>query len=315
MLAKEKTPDKLFRSLPSLSTHTHDHSHLHHAHVHAGKNLVLAFWINTAFAIFELIGGFYINSVAVMSDAVHDFGDSVSLGLAWYFQRVAGRHRDAAFSFGYRRFSLLGVLINSAVLLLGSGFVIREALLRLFNPEPASATGMIGFAIIGLLVNGVAFLRLQKGGSLSEKAVALHFLEDVLGWLAVLIGGVVMYFVEVPWLDPALSLGIACFILINVFKNFRQSFQILLEGTPAGLEEEELRTALTTVPGIAAINDLHVWSLDGEYNVLTLHLTPDKDYTLAQTEILKEAVRSMLSKRNIHHITIELESAAASCDL
>ncbi|MBK0403434.1 cation transporter [Adhaeribacter sp. BT258] len=271
--------------------------------------------MNTAFAIFELIGGFYINSVAVMSDAVHDFGDSVSLGLAWYFQRMAGRHRDASFSFGYRRFSLLGVLINSAVLLLGSGFVIREALLRLFNPEPASATGMIGFALLGLLVNGVAFLRLQKGGSLSEKAVALHFLEDVLGWLAVLIGGVVMYFINVPWLDPALSLGIACFILINVFKNFRTSFRILLQGTPPGLEEEKLRALLATVPGIAAINDLHIWSLDGEYNVLTLHLTPDKDYTLAQTQGLKNAVRQLLSQKSIHHITIELESNAASCEL
>jgi cobalt-zinc-cadmium efflux system protein len=300
-----------------LSTPSHDHSHSLHGHAHgqAGKNLVLAFWINTAFAIFELIGGFYINSVAVMSDAVHDFGDSVSLGLAWYFQRVAGRQRDASFSFGYRRFSLLGVLINSAVLLLGSGFVIREALLRLFNPEPASATGMIGFAVIGLLVNGVAFLRLQQGGSLSEKAVALHFLEDVLGWLAVLIGGVVMYFVEVPWLDPALSLGIACFILINVFKNFRQSFRILLEGTPAGLEEESLRAEIMGLPGIVAINDLHVWSLDGEYNVLTLHLTPDKDYTLAQTENLKKGVRDLLSQKAIHHITIELEINGASCDL
>ncbi|HSI89479.1 MAG TPA: cation diffusion facilitator family transporter, partial [Adhaeribacter sp.] len=281
----------------------------------AGKNLALAFWLNTGFALIELIGGFYINSVAVLSDALHDFGDSISLGLAWYFQRVAGRRRDASFTFGYKRFSLLGVLVNSGVLLLGSGIVIREAILRLLNPEPASAAGMVVFALFGILVNGLALWRLQKGSSLTEKAVALHFVEDVLGWVAVLIGGVIMLFADVPWLDPALSLGIAVFILYNVVKNIRGGFRILLQGVPAGLNEKEIEDQIAALPGIAAINDLHVWSLDGEYNILTVNILPDKNYTLAETESIKAAVRSLLAQKQIHHITIEMESGAVKCDL
>ncbi len=196
------------------------HSHPHPNHDRIQKNFTLAFWLNTGFAILEIAGGLYTNSVAILSDALHDFGDSLSLGLAFYFQRKSLKKRDDYFSYGYKRFSLLGAFINSLILIIGSIFILQEAIHRLARPEQANAKGMLALAFIGIVVNAIAMFRLRSGGSINERVVALHFLEDVLGWVAVLIGSVVMLFADVPILDPILSMLIAGFILFNVTRTF-----------------------------------------------------------------------------------------------
>ncbi|HEX5169411.1 MAG TPA: cation diffusion facilitator family transporter, partial [Cyclobacteriaceae bacterium] len=178
-----------------MAQHSHNHDHEHRESL---GNIRMAFWLNTGFALFELAGGILTNSVAILSDALHDFGDSLSLGLAHFFEKKSEQTRDKAFSYGYRRFSLLGAFINSIVLIVGSIFVIQEAAKRLLEPQEVNARGMLLLAVIGVVVNLVAMLRLKRGSSINERVVSLHFLEDVLGWVAVMIGSIVMIFAKVP---------------------------------------------------------------------------------------------------------------------
>lgn len=297
-------------------THEHTHHHHHHgAHTHSTGNLKVAFWLNTLFAVFELVGGLYTNSVAILSDALHDFGDSLSLGLAHYFEKKSSKRRDQHFSYGYRRFSLLGAFINSVVLILGSVFVLQEAIKRLAHPELPDAKGMLAFAIVGVVVNGAAMLRLRKGNTVNERVVSLHFLEDVLGWVAVLIGSVVMMFKEIPILDPILSILIAGFILFNVYKNVRYAFRIVLQAIPDDVDVNEIRKKILNIPGITDVHDMHTWSLDGQYNVMTIHVALRQQTTMEQASIIKEEVRHCLQHLNIQHLTVETELENQQCDL
>lgn len=292
-------------------SHSHPHAHGHRSE----KNIIIAFWLNTAFALLKIAGGMYTNSVSILSDALHDFGDSLSLGLAYYFQKKSDKKRDENFSYGYKRFSLLGAFINSTVLILGSVFIIREAILRLTNPVQANAKGMLVLAIAGILVNGIAMLRLRSGGSVNERVVSLHFLEDVLGWIAVLIGSVVMLFISVPVLDPVLSLLIAGYILFNVYRNLRQAFQIVLQGVPLNVDVEAIKRKITAIPGITGIHDFHTWTMDGEYNIMTLHIVVRPLTSLPELEILKREVRNQLHPMHVDHLTIEIETEGQPCEL
>lgn len=297
-------------------THHHDHHHHHgHHHDHSEGNIKTAFWLNTGFAVVEMIGGLLTNSVAILSDALHDFGDSLSLGLSWYFQRKSRQKRDVSFSYGYKRFSLLGAFINSVVLIVGSVFILREAAERLIHPEVADAKGMMIISILGLAVNAIALFRLQKGSSVNEKVVSLHFLEDVLGWAAVLIGSVVMMFFDVPILDPILSIGIAAFILFNVVKNLRSVFRIVLQGVPDNVSEDQVIQKVSSVKGVKSVHDVHAWSLDGRYNILTMHIVVDDNLSFQDTELIKNEARHCLQHLNLNHITIEIESEGMHCEL
>jgi len=288
------------------------HSHSEN-HEHPPKNLEYAFWLNAGFALVELAGGIATNSIAVLSDALHDFGDSIALGLAWYFQRLSGRKRDKTFSFGYKRFSVLGALINSLILLSGSCIILVEAIPRILHPQPVHATGMLLLAILGISVNGLAMIRLKTGNTQNEKVITIHFLEDVLGWVAVLLVSIILRFYDLPVLDPLLSVGITLFILVRLFGSLRQTFRILLQGTPDINRSEEIRKQLLTVPDINDIHDLHLWTMDGSYHVATIHLEVTKDLSLKETEILKARVRKELQALGIEHTTLEIELQGQDC--
>jgi len=291
-----------------LMTHTH-HEHTgagHHHHV-AGENIKIAFFLNFSFAIVELFGGLWINSMAVLSDALHDMGDSLSLGLAWYFEKIARRGRDQHYTFGYKRFSLLGAVINAVILLVGSFIILSEAIPRLWNPEPVNAPGMMAFALLGILANGAAVWRLKGGASLNERVVRLHLMEDILGWVAVLIGGIILFFFDVPVIDPLLSIGITLYVLYNVVQSLRQSLKILLQGTPAHINLREVQQQLEQMPEIRSIHDLHIWTLDGTYNILTLHAVVAPDLPLQQASRIKEKIRAAMAAKAIQHVTVELE--------
>lgn len=296
-----------------MSHHQHEgcHSHSHGHHHHGSSNIKVAFFLNFGFSIIEIIGGLFTNSIAIISDALHDLGDSFSLALAWYFQKLSTKQGNPKFTYGYKRFSLLGALINSIVLLVGSGFVIYAAIGRLIEPQQADAKGMLLLAVLGIVFNGLAILKLKKGHSLNERAVALHLLEDVLGWIAVLIAGVVMLFVDVPILDPLLSLVIACYILFNIYRNLKDTLKVILQGTSENIDKPMVEELILSVDGVQSVHDLHLWTMDGEYNILTAHVVVGQETDIP---CLKKQLKEKLKAAGIHHPTIEVEKENEGCE-
>lgn len=293
------------------------HNHHHHGHYHhETENIRTAFFLNLAFTIIEIIGGLLTNSVAIMSDALHDLGDSLSLGLAWYFQKVAKKGRDETFSYGYKRFSVLGAMINALVLVVGSVFILQETIPRLWQPQTPNVQGMFWLAILGIIVNGAAVFKLQKGTSLNEKVISLHLLEDVLGWAAVLVGSVLMYFFDLPIIDPLLSIGIAIFILLNVYQSLKTALNIVLQAVPTDFDIKKMKTDfIHKYPKIQSIHDVHTWTMDGEYNILTMHVVLNNNDTISELQALKNAIRHDLEHSEIQHATIEFELVGEDCEL
>jgi len=276
---------------------SHDHSHSLSPINNSSKNIAYAFVLNISFALIELVGGLLTNSVAILSDAVHDFGDSLSLGVAWYLQKFSQKRGDRFYSYGYKRFSLLGSIFISLVLAIGSVFIIQESVKRIIEPQQAHAPGMIILAVIGL----------KHGTSHNEKAVLLHMMEDVLGWIAVFIGAVLMFFFDLPFLDPLMSLIITAWVLWNVYRNLRNTVKIMLQEVPKSINVDELEGRLLSINEIVSLHDLHIWSLDGENHILTLHIVVADETDSLTICNLKERVREITSSSGIDHITIEVE--------
>jgi len=293
----------------------HNHHHNHEHNHSAESNLKLAFWLNAAFAVIEIIGGILTNSIAILSDAFHDLGDSVALGLAWYFQRISTKQRDHIYTYGYKRYSLVGASLSAIILLIGSVIILYKAIPRLISPEPVHIQGMMYLAIIGIIVNGLAMFRLKKGHTQNEKVISIHLLEDVLGWVAVLVASIVMKFVEIPILDPILSLAITAFILFRVFGNMRQTFRIFMQATPSKEQVEHFNARLLALNGVIGVHDMHFWTMDGSYNIASLHVSVDSHITVADTGIIKQEVRSYLASEGFAHTTIEIESEGEPCGL
>lgn len=270
------------------------------------RNLRLAFWLNFSFVIIELIGGWYTNSLAILSDAIHDLGDTLSLGLAWYFQFLAQRGRDEQYTYGYRRFSLLGALVNSLILTVGSIYIVVEAIPRIQEPQETMSGGMFIIAIIGVVINYIAMKQLSKGSTLNERVVSLHLLEDVLGWVAILVGAVVIYFTGWHIIDPILSVLIAGFILFNVVRNLRESLDIILQKVPGKVSVNELESVLNSIPGVEEVFDLHIWTLDGEKMILSVGLVVEQGLDRSALAQLKAQAREKLQPFNIRHSTIEI---------
>ncbi|MEN6589613.1 MAG: cation diffusion facilitator family transporter [Proteiniphilum sp.] len=279
------------------------------------KNIKTAFFLNLLFTIIEIAGGLLTNSVAILSDAVHDLGDSFSLGLSWYFQKVAKRPRTKEYTYGYKRFSLLGAVINSVVLLVGSVVILAHAIPRLFNPLHPNVEGMLLLAVLGILMNGLAVYRLRKGSSMNERVVLLHLLEDVLGWIAVLVGAGIMYFVDAPFIDPLLSIVISLFILFNVYRNIRESLHIILQGSPGTVDLEKVKQTILKIDEVQSVHDLHAWSIDGQYNVLTIHVVLHAPQPMKELLRLKLIIRDALQTLGVQHCTIEFEVPGEDCEM
>lgn len=289
----------------------HDHNHNHDS----TSNIKLAFLLNFGFTILEIIGGILTNSVAIISDAVHDLGDSLSLGLAWFFNSYSEKGYNTRYTYGYRRYSLLSALINTIVLIIGSFFVLWNAIPRLFSPQTVNAKGMIGFAVVGVLVNGLAAFKTKGGASLNEKVVSWHLLEDVLGWVAVLIVGVIMLFKDIPILDPILSIGITIYILINVYSNFKKTILLFLQAVPEEVNIEKIVSQFKSIDGVVDTHHNHVWSLDSEHHVLSTHIKVSKDSSIDEIFTIKKQARSGLKDLGIEHITIEIELENEDCSM
>ncbi|MBZ9731379.1 cation diffusion facilitator family transporter [Salegentibacter sp. JZCK2] len=288
--------------------------HDHHKHS-SGKKLKLVFFLNLGFTILEFIGGIYVNSIAIISDAVHDLGDSLSLGTSWYLDHKSQQKSDSKFSFGYRRFSLLGALINSLVLIIGSIYVISEAVGRLMAPEESDAKGMMILAIVGVAVNGFAAWKLSSGKTLNEKVISWHLMEDVLGWIAVLIVSIILQFKDILYLDPTLSLLITLYILWNVFKRLKETLFIFLQGTPEDINLEEVKQRIEKIAGVASSHHVHIWSQEGEHHVFTAHVKLQHIQNFEEYFKVKTEVLDSLENYNFEHFTVQFELDSETCSL
>ncbi len=295
-------------------TNGHEHRYNHPSNSTLG-DIKLAFFLNVIFSVAEFIGGLLINSVAVLSDSLHDFGDSISLGLSWYFERLSHRNRNGKYSYGFRRFSLLGAVINAIILIVGSVFIIREAVLRLKEPAQTDVRGMLIFAIIGIVVNGFAVYRMQRGKTMNAKMLTWHLLEDVLGWVAVLIVSIVMLFVDIPALDPILSLGLSAFVLYNVIKTLIETISLFLQAVPADVDMDEIERRMKRLDKVEDVHHTHVWSLDGEENVLTTHIVLTEGAKSSDIRRIKESIRQIAREFHCQHTTVEFEYLKEDCSI
>lgn len=290
--------------------HNHDHSHGEDA---SSQRIGWAFFLNVGFTIIEFIGGWLTNSTAIMADAVHDLGDSLSIGLSWFLSRLSRKSASSNYSYGYRRFSLLGSMINGVVLVVGSIWVLGEAIPRLQDPEMPVTEGMFVLAIFGVLVNGFAAYKLSKGKSLNERVLNWHLLEDVLGWVAVLIVSIILMFADWPILDPILSIGFTIFILLNVGRNLWETIRLFLQAIPDTDLYERIHSVLSCLPDVRELHHVHLWSLDGEHHVLTAHLVVPFSDEPEKVLKLKNRINDELAQFDLEHTTIELEYEAENC--
>ena len=275
------------------------------------KNMKLwiAFLLNFVFSVFEFVGGIFTGSIAISSDALHDLGDAISIGLSLGLERLSQKGPDKKYTYGYYRYSVLGGTIQSMLLLCGSVFVAYSAICRFFAPQSVDYTGMLFVAVVGFAVNFAAVWFTSGEGSLNQRAINLHMLEDVLGWAAVLAGAVVMRFTDWWFLDPALSLALAVFIGFHALKNLKAVGDVFLEKTPEGIDPEEITHHLVQIPGVESIHHLHIWSMDGYRHSATLPAVVTGEYGP-----VKQAIKEELSEHGITHVTVELESRYEHCE-
>jgi len=285
----------------------------------ANKQLSLAFFLNLFFAVIELVGGILTNSTAIIADAFHDFMDAVAIGIAVYMDKFSKKPASSTFTYGYRRFALLSAIIMSAILLVGAAFMLYNGFIFINKPREVNSLGMLGLAVLGIAVNGFAFLRIKKGNEhehhhahahtshdANSKAIMLHLLEDVLGWIAVLLGAIVMYFTNWYWIDSVLTIAIALFIAYNALQNLYDTFAVLLQAVPKEIDLQKLTTELSQINHITKINDLKVWSMDGQQHIATLKIQVSTD-NVEELIVLKEQLYTLLDNHKIIDSTIEID--------
>ena len=272
------------------------------------KNIFIAFILNVDFSVFEFIGGILTGSVAIVSDAIHDFGDAAGIGISYFLEKKSKKQPDEKHTYGYARYSVIGSLITTFILLFGSVTVIYNAINRLINPSEINYNGMIIFAVVGVCVNFCAAYFTRDGDSLNQKAVNLHMLEDVLGWAVVLIGAIIMRFTDWSFIDPVMSVGVSLFIFINAVRNLKEAIDLFLEKTPHGIDIKEIAEHISEIDGVIGVHHIHIWSMDGQSNYATMHVVTNSD-----SHKIKETIREEVLEHGINHATLELETEDERC--
>lgn len=287
---------------------------LPHAHVHdTTARLSTAFFLNLGFTLIEVVGGLFTNSLAILSDSLHDLGDSLAIGFSWWMERRAHRPSQGRYSYGFRRLSLVAALVNAVVLIVGSLIVLAQAIPRLFDPQTANARGMLALAVLGIVVNGAAVLRMRGAQGMNAQMITWHLLEDVLGWVAVLIVSLSLLVTDIQILDPLLSILITGYVLYNVIRNLRKTVAIFLQAAPADLDVHAIEHTLATIPHVLSTHHTHAWSLDGEHHVLTTHLVVPAGASKAEIVQVKADALHLFRQIDLEHTTIEVEYEDENC--
>ena len=290
--------------------HHHSHHHHHHHHDHAARNIGLAFWLNLSFAAIELVGGLYTQSLAIVSDALHDFGDALSLGLGYVLQVQSNKGPSEHYSYGLRRLSLLSAFITGVVISVGAVYIAVESVRGFGEVRDPNGPGMLLLALLGIAVNGFAAWRMGLGTSQNEKVLRWHLIEDILGWVAVLVGSVMIWAFGWTWLDPLLALGISLFVLFNVLRNLGTTVKLFLQANPDPRGLREFRANARALPNVIDVHDVHFWSLDGVRHILSMHVVLTE---VAHAERDKTLIRELSRALGECHVTIEIEAEDAPC--
>lgn len=293
-----------------------EHGHSHGpggVHSHTADNIKTALILNLTFTVVEIIGGVWTGSFAILADAVHDLGDSVTLSFSFIMERVSRRERDQRYSYGYRRFSLLGALVSAVVLSGGSLYILAESVQRLMDPVSPNEKGMIAFALLGILANGLALLRLSRDSSLNARMAALHLLEDVLGWVGILIVAVILVFYDIPILDPILSIVISFWVLFNVIRNTKRTLAILLQAVPEEVDVQDVESRISQIEGVVSSHHSHVWSIDGEHHSITTHVVVPDESGRDDLIRIKEKTKKLLKDMHFISFTVEFEFESEEC--
>ncbi|MEE1321180.1 MAG: cation diffusion facilitator family transporter [Acutalibacteraceae bacterium] len=272
------------------------------------RNILIAFILNLSFSVFEFIGGTFCGSVAIVSDAVHDLGDALSIGIAYFLERKSKKAPDDTYTYGYTRYSVIGGVITTSILIFGSLAVMYNAVLRIISPVEINYNGMLIFAVVGASVNFLAAFFTREGDSVNQKAVNLHMLEDVLGWVVVLAGAFIMRFTDIRIIDPLMSMGVAVFILVNAVRTLKKAVDLFLEKTPDGISVSEIKEHLCRIDGVTDVHHIHIWSMDGVNNYATVHVVTNEE-----PHKIKHLVREEMAEHGIAHITVEIETGDEHC--
>ena len=290
------------------------HHRHHHHHTHgADENILVAFFLNLFFVFVEIAGAFFTNSFAILSDAVHDFGDCIAIGFAYVMERFSNKAPDEKYTYGYRRYSLVSAVVTSFILVVGSVFVIGGSVGRIIQPKEVHGLGMVIIAVLGVVINGAAVIKTRSGTGMNEKAISLHLLEDVLGWLAVLVGSVLIFFFKWYFIDGVLSVLIAVVLIVESAKTIKDIFAVFLEKTPEGIDVKSLKKELEEIEGVENTHHIHVWSLDGEKNMATMHLKTQGCINLEDCEKVKKQAEEISRKYGIHHLTVQIDFCGEAC--
>ncbi len=273
------------------------------------KNILIAFLLNLFFSIFECIGGIACGSIAIISDAVHDFGDALSIGISFFLEKKSKKKPNACYTYGYARYSLLGAVITTLVLAIGSLSVIGNAVIRLISPVEINYNGMIVLSIVGVIVNSCAAYVTHKGSSMNQKAVNLHMVEDVLGWLTVLVGAIIMRLTGFAFIDPFISIAVSLFILVHACKNLKTGLVLMLDKIPQSISMTQIKNSFTKIEDVKDVHHIHIWSIDGEKHYATMHIVAENC-----TPLIKRIIKDKLKEHGIMHATLEFETPLELCD-
>lgn len=272
----------------------------------SSRNMTIAFILNFSFAIIEFIFGLLFHSSAVLADAIHDTGDALAIGLSTLFEKISTKKEDRNYTLGYKRYSLLGALLTSVILLVGSILVIVENVPKLFAPEKVNYDGMLVLGIVAIAVNTAASRVVSHGHSHNESILSLHFLEDILGWLAVVGVSIILRFTDWYFLDPLLSLVIAGFILSKALPKFWENIQIFLDHVPSDVDLSQLYQEIAVLENVRAITQLNVWTTDGLEKYAMLHICLENPNLLAETQAV---LRQKLLAYGIAKVTIQTDES------
>ncbi|WP_276496209.1 cation diffusion facilitator family transporter [Pontibacter litorisediminis] len=275
------------------------------------KSIRTAFLLNLSFTILELVGGLISGSIAIIADSLHDFADSLSLGLGWYFERKSEKEEsNDRYTYGYKRFSMLSALINALVLMLGAIYIFYESIKRIMNPQMPDVKWMIGIAVLGMVLNGIGAWKLKSGKSLNRQVLTIHLLEDTLGWLAVLVVSIILLFWNIPILDPILAIVINLVVLILISVKLVDVVKVFLQRVPKGVNVPLLRQKILCLEGVKRVNHFHIWGLTSEKKVVTVHVKID-DLCLVEQKILKDKISAVFRDLDTEHVTIDMENYTA----
>ena len=269
----------------------------------------VAFFLNLTYAIVEFIAGGVFGSSAVLADSVHDLGDAIAIGISAFLETISNREEDNQYTLGYKRFSLLGALVTAIILMTGSVLVILENVTKILNPQPVNDKGILWLGIIAITINVLASLVVGKGKTKNESILSLHFLEDTLGWLAVILMAIVLRFTDWYILDPLLSLVISFFILSKALPRFWSTLKIFLDAVPEGVDIEQVKSDLEQLDHVASVNQLNLWTMDGLEKNAIIHVCLEH---VKHMEVCKESIRNLLKDCGFQNITIEVDADVAT---